>query len=334
MALDHHLRSLSYVLRALLLGTQDSSWSTAVVLWLLRILTFGLLLRTYIVPLFLSIFSNHIRVRSISFRSIRGLYIRGGSQIWRVDRIGISRRVSSDGPNRISIKIEGLKVEVGKLKHEPKTSPALNGHRRPLTLTNLNSSPMVNGLWSIVANVYAFLDPIFRPIFRSFFVSCLRHVIQHLPGLTQAFDFDLRSVEIVFSSLPGTRLVVTQATLRTALTFTQTEPALGAEGLESTAEAKRHLRSFSMAEWRSRLTKSTKRTWDRAWGRTQGFASISLEIKNVVGLTRPHLEYLGSYLSLYSRVYKLTCNRGTLHKPTWRYECRLFCSFQSKTSYH
>lgn len=297
MAFDHHFRSLSYVLHALLLGTQDSSWSTTIVLWLLRILTFGLLLRTYIVPLVLSVFSNHIRVRSISFRSIRGLYIRRKSQIWRVERIGISRRVSSDGPNRISIKIEGLKVEVGKLNHEPRIPLTSNGHRRPLTLAGLNPSPMVYGLWSVVANVYSLLDPIFRPIFRSFFVSCLRHVIQRLPGLTQVFDFDLRSAEIEFSSLPGTRLVISQAILRTALTFTQMEPAVVAEELESVAGAKRHLRSFSMAEWRSRLTKSTKRTWDRAWGKTQGFASISLEIKNVVGLTRPQLESLGSYSS-------------------------------------
>jgi hypothetical protein len=266
------------------------------VLWLLRILTFGLLLRTYIVPLVLSISSNHIRVRSISFRSIRGLYVRGRSQIWRVDRIGISRRMAPDGPNRISIKIEGLKVEVGKLNHD--ITPALNGHRRPSTITKLDPSPVINGLWSIVASIYSLLDPIFRPIFRSFFVSCLRHVIQHLPGLTQAFDFDLRSAEIVFASLPGTRLVITQATLRTALTFTQLEPALGTEELDSAAGAKRHLRSFSMAEWRSRLTKSTKRTWDRAWGRTQGFASVSLEIKNVVGLTHPQFGSLGLCLPL------------------------------------
>src|ERR1700732_481146 len=72
----------------------DCLWATTII-WIVRIITLLIVLRNYVAPYVLARIAGGIRsvrVRSISLRSIRGIYIRRGIQTWRVDRIGISYR--------------------------------------------------------------------------------------------------------------------------------------------------------------------------------------------------------------------------------------------------
>ena len=78
----------------------------------MRIISFSLLLRTYLGPWLLALMSDHIRVRSISLWSIRGLYIRKGNRTWRVERI--SYVWSSVQGRRLALKIDGLNVHIAK----------------------------------------------------------------------------------------------------------------------------------------------------------------------------------------------------------------------------
>ena len=79
-----------FLLHALLLRPLDdlSLWAMLLV-WAVRILTLSLLLRTYIGPAVVSLVSTRLRIRSISLRSIRGVYFKAGHGTWRVERIGI-----------------------------------------------------------------------------------------------------------------------------------------------------------------------------------------------------------------------------------------------------
>src|ERR1700721_760427 len=137
-SMDISLGHVIYVLRLFLLGTPDASAWTTVLLWVARLVTLSLIFRTYIGPFILTQISDHIRVRSISLRSIRGLYFRRGSRIWRVERIGISYSSAAGGLS-VKIMIKGLKLEIGVDDPAPSIRPPI---RRNLTLADLSPSPI------------------------------------------------------------------------------------------------------------------------------------------------------------------------------------------------
>jgi hypothetical protein len=304
-----HLTYVASGLEAFLLRSPDVAWMTLIAIWLTRIVLLLLMLRTYIIPFIVAFFSERIRVRSISFRSIRGLYIRTGSKTWRVDRIVISRPTTPDGLSRIFLTVEGLKVEFDDV-HAARTSPA-SSNAASFRLADFGPSPMAFRLWFILSSIYDLLSPLFRPIVRTIFVSFLRHVIERLPGLSQALDFRFRSAELTFTSLPGARILLEEADLRTALSFSQEEQQPGGEEPDAMQqEAQRPAVSFSLADWQSRMTTSTRRSWDRAWGKTLASASVSLKVKKVAGLT--------SHSGRSSIVYRgCTINRSPANADTF-----------------
>lgn len=268
-----------YVLRLFLLGTPGASAWTTVLLWIARLVTLSLILRTYIGPFILTQISDHIRVRSISLRSIRGLYFRRGSRIWRVDRIKMSY-FSAAGGLSVKIMIKGLKLEIGVDDPAPSIRPPI---RRQLTLADLSPSPIARRLRDLGSYIFAWLDPYFRPIFRSFVVAFLRSFIRYLPAISQAIDFDLSSAVVTFVALPGTSITIEEAKLHTSLEFTQSESATHAEEKDTSSTLEKQTRSYRVIAWKSRLTNSFRRAWERAWDKTQGTASVSLKIGNVTG---------------------------------------------------
>jgi hypothetical protein len=290
MALEDQIRSLLSFLNLILFGSLDGSWTSTISLWAVRLLTLGLMLRTYIIPSILSLCSNHIRVRSISFRSIRGLYIKSGRWTLYIDRIALGRP-KGDCPSRRSVLIEGLKVDIGKDGTKPSGRPTPRIFRRSLKLSDLSLYPLVFGFLSLLSAIYRLLEPHFRPLIRSFVVSSLRHIIHRLPGITQAFKLEVRSAEVTLAALPETNVMIEDIAFHTTLTFTELETSSGMENTEPNVGEGRHLKSFGVSNWRTRLMKSSKRTWDRAWGQTQGFASVSLKLKRVTGQTQLSLPH-------------------------------------------
>ena len=256
------------------------------IIWVLRVAIFLLILRNYIAPYVLEHFSGHIRVRSISLRSIRGIYFRRSFRTWRVDRIGISyRSASGEGGSRFTVRIEGLKLEIGK-REKVKSDSASVGKRR-LTLSDLSPSPLASRLWSITTDLYFLVEPLLRPLVRSATVMLIRVVIRSLPALTQAVHFDLDSAEVTFSESPRSCLRIKEASLRTQLNFTQLEDVVFAEDHETKRTLVVPGRMMNFAALRLRLRKSFGRTWERAWGKTHGSASIILSVKAISGVAPP-----------------------------------------------
>lgn len=81
-------------------------------------------------------------------------------------------------------------------------------------------------------------------------------------------------------------IMLSEARLHTALGFTQLEKLIPTtEDLHP--RVKRASRFYNMRTWKTRMTASFGRSWDRAWGATKGTATISLTLKNVSGTTSP-----------------------------------------------
>ncbi|EGO01866.1 hypothetical protein SERLA73DRAFT_71025 [Serpula lacrymans var. lacrymans S7.3] len=278
--------------KAFAIGPTDASYWVVIVMWIARLVAFSLITRTYLAPYVLSRFSKHIRVRSISLRSIRGLYFRKGVHTWRVDRIGVSYSSPGNEQARIlAFKFEGVTLEIGKSEDHHRKPAPIPRHRRAITLADLSPSPLALHICSLLSRVYSIFDPIFRPVIRFCVAACLRQVIRYIPTLTQALQFDLNSAVVTFSAIPHASVTVEDASIHAHLSFTQLQDLVpvidhGDNHVNRTLPT----RALAMGAWRSRLSKSFKRTWnrtwDRTWGKTKGAASFSLKISRIEGLAQ------------------------------------------------
>ena len=275
----------SAVLHLIFIGTPNNSLWTSILFWLVRIISFSLLLRTYLGPWLLALLSDHIRVRSISLWSIRGLYIRKGSRTWRVERISYVVQ-----GRRLALKIDGLSVHIAKC--EEQTPQTHRRHKRNLTLADLNPSPLARYLWQFASTLITFLEPYLRPIIRTFVVGCLKIGIQWLPRITRALSFELQSTVITLADMPGTKIVAQEISLHTALALTQLEQTSSSEDAKPTSNRADNRKSLNMELWKKRLADSFHRSLDKAWGETRGTATLSLNIGNIIG-TMPTLSLQG-----------------------------------------
>lgn len=270
------------ILHVLLLQPlKEPSLGATLLVWVVRILTLSLLFRTYIGPTIVRLVSRRLRIRSVSLRSIRGIYFKAGSGTWKVERVGLSYHRPSPGQaSRFSVKVEGVSL-------------ALDGHtgdhiRRPSTengrkRTKANPSRFVRrALWSLVSSVYTALDPYFRPAIRSFFVYLLRLGIRALPAITHVVDFELDSAILTHATLPGVNFSVGEAKLHTSVSLAY-RPTVIAVANGTKQPPMGHRRFASVADWNARVKGSVRRTWDRAWGATQVSASVNLQVKSVAG---------------------------------------------------
>ncbi|KAL0949429.1 hypothetical protein HGRIS_009489 [Hohenbuehelia grisea] len=275
--------TLDYLYKTLLfcfIISPNAPWYHQLLIWAIRIFTISLLLRTYIVPWALARISNHIRIRSISLRSLRGLYVKTGSRTWRVDRIAF-RWSYKERMNRFGIMVDGLRLEIegGGVQ---RTAPRTRRHKRGLTLADFAPSPMARRAWSVVHKVYALVDPFLRPATRVLVAVCLRQIIRWLPHIAQRLTFDLKSAVVTFKDLPGTQLGAETIHGQFNLAFSNLDNV--PEDVAEQATIRRQpSRLYNMASWKNGLTESLRRSWDRAWGRTEGTVSLSLEISKVTG---------------------------------------------------
>ncbi|GBE79683.1 predicted protein [Sparassis crispa] len=278
---------------ALLIGQpEDASTWTIFVLWIVRIVSLSLIFRTYIGPSILSLISNRLRVRSVSLRSIRGIYFRAGTGTLRVDRVGISyHRPCAQSASRFSIKVEGMKLEITQEgPAAPESLPSLSSNI-PSISAHLASFQLAPHIWSITRSVlsslYTLLDPCLRPVIRRAIVTALRLVIRALPALTHILDFELHSAIVTLSTIPGVEFGLEDARFHTQVSLSSLESVVYPDENTDYRSQSRHRRFASVADWNARLTGSLRRTWDRAWGATLVSASISLQVKGVTGTARP-----------------------------------------------
>lgn len=259
----------------------NAGWPTSIIIWFVRIATISLILRTYIIPWLLARMSDHIRVRSISLRSIRGLYFRNGGYTWRVERIGYAFS-SVQGSRRLAIKIDGPSLHITKDDDAVK-QPTKRRHNRNLTLADFNPSPLARHAWSLLSTVKNFLEPYLRPFIRTYVVACIRVSIQWLPRLTQALSFDVHSVTVTFNDIPGAKILAEEISLNASLSLTYIEQSLKSEEVRPAKDVRNKQPSYGVAAWKKRMADSLQRSFDKALGESRGTGVISLRICNILG---------------------------------------------------
>lgn len=277
----------------LFFGNPQTMWSRALV-WLIRIITISLLLRTYIAPWLLALTSKHFRARSISLRSIKGLYFKKGIWVCRAERIGYVFG-TVEGRKRLTVRIDGLKVEMEKEAEEEVKVKRRSRHRRNLTLADLHPSPLAGRLWRMLTKVALKVEPWLRPLIRNAVVACLRIAIQLLPVVTQALSFELHSTVFSLAHIPGTQVVADEINLHAELSLTQVESLADCAAVKNIPTPQSASWTFyGMATWRRVTSDGLRRAWNRAWGRTHGAATVSFKLSDVTGIT-PRQDQSGQF---------------------------------------
>lgn len=279
--------TLTLVLRTLFIGSPTGSLWFTTIIWAARLVTLSLLFRTFLGPSILRLVSRRLKVRSVSLRSIRGIYYRSSSGIWRIDRIGLSyHRRSGQGSSRFAVKVEGVNLEIQQAaEHGRRTSP---GYPRSSTAPIPTPTTSHHGFTTVLRAIYDYVywtfDPYVRPVVRSMFVTVFRLLIRALPTLVQALDFELESAVIAFSSDVDAKLSIARAKVDMNVALEQLGALQASE--KPTAQLARHKRFASVANLNTRLKSSMKRTWDRAWGGTEVAASVALNVSQILVTTR------------------------------------------------
>jgi len=275
-------------IRLLVISRPDDAWWSFFLVWLIRFLTLSVVLRTYIVPWGLALVFSRFRVRSVSLRSIRGVYFRQGRNVWNIDRIGLSyHRSSNTQASRLTIVIQGLKLDIAKPPNEPTPPPPKqsSGHRRVPTLARLSPSPIAFKARQIIYAIYAGLEPHLRPLVRASIIFALRVLIRCLPALTQVLDFELVSAELSLAELPDIQFKLKELGVSTKVVFTQVEKvAFKSRPVPPRQLHRRHSRFLSMVDWKSRLSDNITRTWAGAWGDTRGTASLTIHLNDLLAI--------------------------------------------------
>jgi hypothetical protein len=288
----------SSVLSLLFLETSKNAWWTSLLFWFIRIATLSLLLRTFLIPWAFSVMSKHVRMRSISLWSIRGLYVRNGAKAFRVDRLSYSWSRT----NGLNVRLRGLSIELGKEEAVENLLPSL-GHARKLTLADFAPSPLARRLWRFALNLYVSLEPYFRPLIRTCVVACLRMFIRWLPHIVEGLTFDLQSTSLTFPELPGTRVSAGKLSIHAKLSFTHLGTVIDTLNPHETPRPVQARRLYGVAMWRKRLTASFRRSLERAWGKAQGSVAVTLKLHDITGSTRQLSELTGETFDIITGVF-------------------------------
>ncbi|EIW82107.1 hypothetical protein CONPUDRAFT_81652 [Coniophora puteana RWD-64-598 SS2] len=266
-----------------------SPW-IVIAIWTARFILCALLIRTYLLPGALNLFSRHVRVRSISLRSIRGVYFRRGNITLTVDRIGVSRPFQGQGKaKQFCFTLEGLTLRVGKLQ-APRQF--MTRHRRRLTLADFSPSPLAIRVWSALLAVISTIDPVVRPLIRFCVSAILAQLIRVIPTLTQALRIELDSVAVIFDVASNHRIVLDQMSIDVQVLFTELRASrIPSQGPAASQNQHLTARALAMGAWKSRISSNFMRTWSKAWdvtwGQSRGHASFVLHIGRVTGESVP-----------------------------------------------
>lgn len=270
--------------------TSTSSW-ILLASWPLGMLLFSYITRVYLAPYVLMRCSSHIRVRSVSLRSIRGLYFRKGNRTWRIDRFVYSYRSSADdGPRRLSFRIEGFKLEI---EHppSPRPPPPRPSHRRGLTLADLSPSPLALYLWFVISSLYLIFDPVVRPVIRFVVTAMLQQVIRFIPRLMETIQVDIDRAVVSYVGSPQVQFILQNVALKGHVSFVQCPQFHPIGDYVPSSNHALSARALAMGAWKSRLSNGFQRAWTRTWndtfGRMTGSISYDLVVRHVHGFIPP-----------------------------------------------
>lgn len=181
----------------------------------------------------------------------------------------------------MNIKVQGLQIEIRKANDDG-YAPTRQ-HNRALTLADFAPSPIAYRLWLLGSSIFAFFEPSFRPLLRRCIVAFLRLIIAYVPPITDALTFDLHSIVVSSAKLPGVQIAVNSIHLHTAVNFTQLEIPPTLDNAEQTSTLPIPRPIFGVAAWRKRFSAGFRRSLDRAWGTTEGTASLTVSMKGLKG---------------------------------------------------
>ncbi|KZS98046.1 hypothetical protein SISNIDRAFT_449676 [Sistotremastrum niveocremeum HHB9708] len=257
-------------------GCSSGPYSAWLLSQLLQLSIALLIFSRYIAPFFLRQVTSRVRVRSISLRSIKGLYICTGNVTLSIERIGLAyHQKSAEHARRFSFQIIGLRLEL-----DPKGSKETRKHADKEKSDAAPPSPPRRALQSLTGAFASVLNWGFRPAARWLFVTFLRLLIRGLPALTQVFDVELDRAVVCLVPFGGAHLSASGVSLSSRVEFTEhDEAAKSRTAHKKLIKPVRH--TPSPESWRTRFKGSFTRAWDRAWGKTEGFVSISVAVKDI-----------------------------------------------------
>lgn len=268
------------VAAAFLIRQHNESWLGWLLAWLVRGIVFSLLFRSYVGPRALALVSDRVRVRSVSLRSIRGIFIRVGGRRLRAERLGWSyRSTGGDGGNRMLIKLQGphLELESDSDALKPDHNQSTPSRRRTATST------LTRLAGGILSGCYALIYPLLRPLLRVAFIAGLNFCVRVIPVLTQHIDFEVDDAVCVLPSKQETRLSFKKLQLRLEVVLTE----LGIVHVDDieirSSEVKSRLRS--MVAWRARFSRNLQRTWQRVLLRSRGKITLFMRLQDIKGST-------------------------------------------------
>ena len=286
------LQYLVYLVRLLVLGPSHDDGHGTLFGWALsalRVVLFLLITRRFIAPFILAKLSGRVHVRSISLRSIRGLYFRHGTFVLNLDRIGLSfHRPTKERPRRCVVKVEGLHITFlhvpGVLSPGAARTQAIHKRISSLFIPH-QPQPIVaqrDGRPSILLPfrlILSWTEGWWRPLLRGLFVAIFRSLIRLLPALTQVLEFKMDSAFLSSEALRGAHIRLSGTTVSTHVSFEDLEHVIRGAADEGPVG----LRLGSLAGMRARA----ERLWERGWGNTRGAAQVSVQVLEIVGSTRP-----------------------------------------------
>jgi hypothetical protein len=278
------LQTLGVSARLIILTTPTNSLWAVLLIWAIRIVTLALLIRTHIAPTVIRVLSTRLRVRSISLRSIRGLYLRTGRVIYTAERIKLGWRwVSQEKTVRVRITVESLSVELlsPTKKKTPRTSQ--KRHVRMPTLADLNPSP-------ITPSFYTLTNYIVRPAITAVARMILRLVVLTLPTLTQILEVELDNTKVTSRPHSGATVTFRTANLSSHLAFIQPD----SEALSNNGSSENNSPSPPSGKIASYWRFITSSSGERAWASTRGVAKLSLSISGISCFSGRKLPAAGS----------------------------------------
>ncbi|KAL0572042.1 Protein SABRE [Marasmius crinis-equi] len=279
---------IHFIISFLLFKTPGTSWRIFLTLAALRIVVLSLLFRRYLGPWVLTRISKHIRVRSVSLRSIRGIYVYktsgGHSQSWTIDRIGWTW--SSSASRHLIIKVESVSLQI----HSLETPPASTlYHKRSYTFEALGYTREIPG--NLLSAMTQSFNHYVRPVMRTLAADWLRRVLTFIPGILSAVALDIQGFRVYYQGEPRLEFSIDKVELSTSLEFSSIEKS--ARPTTKRTSSRSAKRSNGWGAFKFHVGGGMRRTWDRVAEEKEAKTNISLKLVDIAG-TLPSVSSSGS----------------------------------------